>query len=438
MPLSPPILSLAAIGNDLVVCLVRTSVGGATITPVTTISDALRTGHASLREGVSRLGIRLSGARIVFTCPSGMCSLRPIGLGIDNWSKARDEVLASLGRLFPMTSDNALVGLIDRRPDAISGESAGHRAYLCAVRRDQVNPWIVMIEQALGRAPDIVLSPPMATLGLGLQQTEHAGVIERQPSGICTIHRLDHGEITALSEPWSPEVDESAALAGIRLLELPTAATAQPFPGVERIDPQQYAASCALATIVGFAHLAPLLGRTPRRLPSWVAPAAAVLLAAILVGASFPLRAARYDRAIAEAAREESAIQPDFVRVSAQRQEAEARRNTLQTVVQNHLNAWTPMTPDLAALREAMPDGAFIYRYTLDANHLTIHGEAPRASDVLLAIERSDAFAAAQQISPPSIADERGLERFHIRAERQTPSRGQAAAPRSRTQGGAR
>lgn len=438
MPLSPPILSLAAIGNDLVVCLVRPSFSGATITPGVTINEALRAGHAPLREAVTRLGVRASGIRIALTCPSGICSLRPIGLGIENWSKARDEVLASLGRLFPMTSDNALVGLIDRRPDAVAADSAAHRGYLCAVRRDQINPWLTMIEQALGRAPDIVLAPPMATFGLGLQQTEHAGVIERQPSGICTIHRLEYGEITALSEPWSPEIDESAALAGIRLLEMPTAAAAQPLPGVERIDPQQYAASCALATLVGSAHLAPLHGRTPRRLPAWVAPAAAVLLAVVLVGASFPLRAARYDRAIAEAADQERTIQPEFVRVSALRQEAEMRRNTLQAVVRNHMNAWTPMTPDLAALRAAMPDGAFLYRYTLDANHLTIHGEAPRAADVLLAIERSEAFTAAQQVSPPSSADERGLERFHIRAERRTHSQGQATAPRSRAQGGAR
>lgn len=437
MPLTQTILSLASVGNDLAVCLVRISPVGGTVTPVTMIKDALRVGSVTLRESIARTGIRASSVRIVFTCPSGMYSLRPIGLGMQNWSKARDEVLASLGRLFPMSSDNAFVGLIDRRTPDDTGENQVPSGYLCAVRKDLMNPWIMMIEQALGRAPDIMLAPPMAIFGLGLQQTESAGVVERQASGIRTIHRIEYGEITSLSEPWSPEADEPAALAGMRLIELPTAATYEPYPGIEGIDPQQYAASCALAAVVGSASLAPLHGKAPRRLPAWTVPAAAVLLAALLLGASFPLRADRYDRAIAAAAAQEQQIQQDFMRVSRLHEDAEARRKSLHAIVRNHYDGWKPMTPDLAALRDTMPDGAFIYRYTLDASHLTIHGEAPRAADVLLAIERSDAFTAAQQISPPSLVEDRALERFHIRARRSPGGHHQAEVSRSRMQGDA-
>ncbi len=421
MNLRSNILALSVIGHDLAIASVEVSPLGANVRRVGVLREALRAGPVALSDMLAGTGIVPHARHIVFTPPSGSCSMRPIALGVANWSKAREEVLASIGRLFPMTRDDALVGLVERSPAAslASQPQQPAQGYLFAIRREQIEPWAHFIEQALGRAPDTVLAPPMVTLGLGLQDTPEAGVIDRSPGAMLTIHRLAYSNITSLSEPWAPDIDDSAALAGIRLLQFPAPENTPPILGVDRIDPVDYAAAAGLAIIVGAGRIAPLLGKTPNRIPRWLTPAAAILLAATLIGISLPLRDARYDDAISAIEREQQEIQPEFVRVSAIRQQTHTRLAALNQVVNSTYTNWRRSTPDLVALHQSLPEGAFIYRYTLDTDALSIQGEAPRAADVLLAIERSHAFSGAEQVTPPSVVPDRSLERFHIRAQRE-------------------
>jgi len=70
----------------------------------------------------------------------------------------------------------------------------------------------------------------------------------------------------------------------------------------------------------------------------------------------------------------------------------------------------------LASLTEAMPEGAFVTELTYEDDELTMTGYARRASDVLGAVERSDAFSSARFLSPVTRDQRLERERFSLSA----------------------
>lgn len=347
--------------------------------------------------------------RLTLVCPGAWCALRPMPLSLDRWAAAREEVLRSIEGFVPIPAEHALIGLIDRRAHAAPGAPGGPAAaagpgasYLVALDRRRIEPWLAALASALGRPVDVLLSSHGAALGVGAGAHDRALVLDGAPGAAIVAHRFEHGEVIALAEPLAD-------------------ADADGDPAPFRIEPTpaELALGAALLPRVAPGRCAPLMGRptpAPRR---WLAPAS-LAAAAALVMLSVP----QIDAARSSAATERLLAQIDATRDGAQaarreRDEAMALIERLRAAQAIFASTPPSVLPALAAAQGVVPDDGFLYRVELDATSATLRGEAPRASDVLRALEATPQFQSARQTESVIPVEERSAEQFTLRADRE-------------------
>lgn len=401
-------LSAAAVGDDLHV--VRVGVLGKR---VRVRRGPVLKGFLSMSPDEARAALAgVAGAReVVLTCPSGMCGVRPMQLEFARWGTAKGEITRSIDRLFPLSSEEAAIGLVDA---ASSGGEGSGRAYLVAAARHDIQKWSGHLERALGHEVSEVLSSHMAMLGLGLQHDQRAGLIEATPAGE-EIHWLRYGQVEELGAPWSSEMDDSTTLAGARLVRLPGAGDGG---GVDELSGHDLAIGAALAPVVAGGRFAPVIGRTSTAPRRWLAPAAAAVAAGLLLWVAPGVREARYERALADLEVREAAMESDFTRIEGMRSELARLRGLMEDGVGSVAKGWRSPMPDLVAIHDVLPAGAYVYDVGVTESRATIAGEAPRASDVLRALEASSAFRDPRQESPTAPVPGGERERFDFSATR--------------------
>lgn len=416
-------LSLVIDGADLVCASLSGSPLGLRMQRGPHVLDFL---HASAEEQRRALsGAEALPGRITLTVPATWCNVRPIALRCEQWSSARPEIMRSLSSLFPMAPADAVVGLIDRAAQSADGARGAGRgapgnsgAYLVAVDRARLDPWLDAIRAALGRDVDLVLAPHMAILGLGLQSVERAEVLERQTGGAMVCHRLWRGEITELYHP----LDESGAgqhITRLRLAEsVPAIDNERSAPGVPRIDVHELCAAGALAPLVAPGRFAPLMGRAPHGARRWALPAAGVALGLVaLWGASWTIDA-RYRSASERIERSQEGREQALAAVERDRSATLRLVALLDAAARGPVASPRSVLPELVAAHAALPTDGFLYRVELDGSGVTLRGESKRASDVLEQLDRTPGFRSARNVSTPAPVEERASEMFDIRAER--------------------
>lgn len=425
------ILSALIHGEDLHAALVSIGPSGVRIRQGPVVRRFMSITPDELRLALAAARVP-PGAAVVLTLPAALCAIRPVPITTGAWAGARPELLRSIASLFPLTPDDAMVGLVDRAdstlapiPDAGDAVGAGEQGgFLIAVRRSAVQPMIDAVERALGRRIDAVQAPHHALLGLGLQRCPLATIIEPAAAGATLVHRLRYARPELLGEPI--EDIDPVDTPDMRTLLWPAHA-GQPTPDHEAatsLSPGDLAVGAALARAAvhaGAAPFAPLHGRpaaAPRR---WLAPAAVAAVALAVLWGGFVMQSARY-RAGAERIETERAAIAAAVQ-DAQRQSDELDRYA--SLVRSGLTAstgeWQPLMPLLAAAHGAIPGDGFIYRLEMDARTVTIKGEAARSLEVLSSLEATPQFQNAESLEPPATISDRSLETFNIRARRAPP-----------------
>jgi hypothetical protein len=399
-------LAGAIVGGDLHTAVVNVSPLG-----VRAKVRAVLHGFREMPTDVARrtLGEVPEGASIVLVIPSSMVGVRPTALPADRWAAAREEILKSIESLFPFPASEAAAGCVGRRLPG--GESAG---YIIAADRRQLRPWMEALQKVVGRPVDSVVSSHMALLGLGLQQEANAEVLEWSGAG-WSAHRLAWGEISELNGSMSDVLSGRIALPSDR-----------PAPsGARAISGADLAAAGALASVIAPGTLAPLIGRSVGSSRRWVPAAAAIGLGCLLLWGAGRIEEWRYERGIAHLERARAEQQSARARVES----SQARTNELVARLDAASKAFgapsAGMLSALEAAQAAVPEGAFLYRVEVDGKTVTVKGEAKRAGDVLRALEDSPAFRGARELDTPVTVEERGLEMFNIRVERE-PSGGGA------------
>lgn len=394
----------AIVGGDLHTALVSVSPLG-----VRARAGAVLRGFREMPVDEARrtLGEVPDGASIFLVVPASMVGVRPTALPADRWPVAREEILKSIESLFPFPASDAAAGYVGRRLHG--GESAG---YIIAADRRQLRPWMEAMQKVVGRPVDSVVSTHMALLGLGLQQEAIAEVVEWSggSGGGWSAHRLAWGEISELNGSTSEgESSVRIAIPGDR----------SPPTGARVISGADLAAAGALASVVAPGAFAPLIGRSTRSSQRWIPAAAAIGLGCLLLWSAGRIEEWRYERGIERVERARAAQQAARGRVET----AQTRTNELIARLEAASKAFgapsAGMLSAVEAAQAAVPEGAFLYRVEVDDKTVTVKGEAKRAGDVLRALEDSPAFRGARELDTPVTVEERGLEMFNIRVERE-------------------
>lgn len=417
-------LSAAIVGDDLVTAVVSRGPMGATTRRGPVLRRFLSMPADEARRALSAVDPGAS-ARLILTIPTSWCAVRPVPIDARTWHGAKDAVLASIEQLVPVSSGEAMVGLISRRPGASAAasaqpESAGAEetgssssGWLVVARRPQVIAWSEALTRAAGRAPSAVLAAPMAVLGLGLQNADRAEVLDELAGRVAVRHTLSGGEIDELA--GSLGLGDGASPGAVRMPGV------DPDIGGTALQPHDLAVGAALCEDIGAGMFVPLEGVSRRSGNRWFAPAAAAAVAAVLfIGAG---RASdwRYEKATEAllAQRED----PDRKQRQKAVEDASAATLRLAALIETGVNpavkSWRPMLPDLAAAQSAVPSSGFLYRISLDAERLELRGEAERTGDVLKNLDAEGSrFVGITRPDPISQVPQRNLEMFTVRATR--------------------
>lgn len=427
-------VSAAVVGEDLYVVRVTGPTWRVKVRRGPVLRRFLAIGSEEARRALTEIG---GSGRVVLTIGSGICGVRPMQLGMRRWGAARAEVVRSIGRLFPLEPEEAAVGLVERAPASggaarrpgAEGDNA-ERGYLVVAPRRDVEAWTDALGRALGREVTEVLAPSMAMLGLGLQHEERAGVIERSASGGEEIHWLRYGAVEELGAAWSSEMDDTTEVGGATLRRLPGAEGAR---GGDPIDGFELAIAAALAPAVAGGRFAPLVGRAPGAPKRWILPVGAGVAAALLLWAGGAVMNGRYERAIGRLEAEEASMADDLARVQAMRTELDEKTALIEQGVGKTVAQWKSVMPDLTAAHAVVPARGFLYEVGVDEDRVFLRGEAPRASDVLRALEASSSFEDPQQQSPVRAVEERSSEEFDLVAHRVSAGAKPSAPPEGGT-----
>lgn len=394
------ILSAAVVGDDLHTALVSGSLLGVRWRA----GPVLRSFRGMAPEEARRaLGPLARGSRLMLVLPSSMVGCRATGVPSSRWLSAREEVLSGIQSLFPMSPEDACVGFVGRR--GASGEDSG---YILAADRKVVDAWTEALSRATGSSVDVVLSSHQALLGLGVQGESETHIADHALPGE-PVHRLVYGEVAELSAAPASESLVAAARA------LPGA---EGEVGSRAMSGAELAASAALALRTAPGLIGPLRGASPGSALRWVPAIAAVAAACVIPWLASATREWRYERAAAALEREAEASRPRFETIMRQRARIESFAAALGAVRGAGSGGGVSMLGMVDAVQRSVPGDAFIYRVDLDSGSMAVRGEAKRAGEVLRAIEESEEFQGAREQDAPVIAEERGLEMFHIRAER--------------------
>lgn len=393
------IFSGAIVGDDLHTALVSGSALG-----VRAKAGPVLRGFRGMgvEDGRRLLGGMPAGVAVVLIVPGSIAAVRPTALPAGRWGAAKDELMKSVESLFPFPAEQAVVGFVGRR--LAGGEEAG---YLVGADRRSLRAWTDVLERMLARPVDAVVSSHMALLGLGLQGDPERAVAEAGPGGPVR-HRLVWGEVAELNGAAS-DGDSGSAVA------LPPAedGAAGTLSGAE------LAAAGALAFASSGDRFAPLVGRVRTGGPRWLAAAVLVAVGGLMIWGASVVASWRTERGIArlERARADHAlVLEESRRARAVARDLSAR---LEAVGRVFAGPSSGVLPAVRAALAAVPEGAFVYRIEVDAATVTIKGEAKRAGDVLRALEESEEFKGARDLDTPVAVEERGLEMFNIRADRE-------------------
>lgn len=399
-------------GDDLRVVKVSGGVGGARAESVGVVESALSGGMDRAREVFRRAG----GGRLILTVPSEWAAVRAISMTCGQWRDGVAEIRRSVGGLLPLSSEDAMLGLIESR-SADGGGGAGG-GYLVGVSAAQVRPWIELIERAAGRRLDAVLTRHMAMLGLGLQEFERASVLETGDEsgwGAGAVHRFSHGLVERLGEAWGPgdDLGEHAVVIG----PAPEGVRARSIGGDE------VAVGAALARGVAGDSFVALDASPARAMGKWLAPIGALAAAGLLFAGGSMWHESRMARASERLDARMARISAEVEAASAARGEALETMALIESARRAADDARGKMLPALVAALEAVPSGGFVYTLEVSRDRLMMRGEAGRAGDVIRAIENSDAFAGAKLVSPVTASRVSGNEVFDVAAAREGAGR---------------
>lgn len=421
--LSSATIGLAIVGDDLATCIVRRSATGAERRDGPVIRRFLSLSGDDAARQLAEVAV--AGARIVLALPGSACAVRPIALTTRTWAKARAEIQRAVPSLFPLTAEDALLSLIDAAPkddDAGTPESG----WLIATSRQRMEIWRTAIERAVGRGIDEVIPFHAAVAALGLQHDQQATVIESVRTGGARAHRFRYAHPTQLSQPAELDHPDPNDWTTGRLITLSDKAQA------DAATPTDLAVAAAnasrLARDGGMAAFVPFVGRVATPRSRLVMPLAGIGAAAAMVTVAIMLGNARMASATerVEADREEIVAQVSVVREQRERYQGLAKR--IKLFAQLTPAAQPRVLPLLASAQQSVPVDGFLYRVDLDAQMVTIRGEAPRTLDVLARLEATEHYRSAESLEPPAMIKDRTLESFHIRARRaDLPARSQEA-----------
>ncbi len=334
-------------------------------------------------------------ARIVLTVPGEWASVRPISVTSAQWRDGAAEIRKSVGGLLPLSSEDAMLGVIDARGGAAAevggGGGSGGGGYLVGVSESLVRPWMALLERAAGRGVDRVLTVQMAMLGLGLQGHDQADVLESMGGGWLR-HRLVRGLVERIGEPWG----EGDALAA----EAVAIGAAPPAPGVRAVTGDDLAAAAALASRVAGESFVSLNGRPTRAWARWAWPAGMVAASVALLVAGGVWRQSRVERATARLDARIAEISADVRATAEARAEAERLAAMIESARGVSREAERKILPLLIAAMESVPAGGFISTIQITPDRLVMRGEAPQAGEVVRFIEVSPEFEQARLTSP--------------------------------------
>ncbi|MEM1424903.1 MAG: PilN domain-containing protein, partial [Planctomycetota bacterium] len=368
---------------------VRDTPLGASSSLVEAIDDALATPADRLRERLP--AIKRSDA-LVFVCPSSLVSTRPFALTARTLPAAREDLVASVATLFPLTPDDARLGIIDLAPTDDPSDDAAPRGALLAASAHALRPWLEHIHAVTGRTPDAVLAPAHCLPALGFQNEASARVLESLGPGETVEHPLRFGlpaELARTPDAASPE--PAHALPG-----------ASPANSGRALRPAELALAGALAPTASRTRIAPLQGELPTPRARWLLPAACLALASVLAFLALRAPEARTRALVRDIEARNTSIEPDVQRVSAVRREALALQALLDDALAPTLARWSPTTPDLEAAHDALPEGVWLSSLALTETELRIAGVARDPRAVLRAVESSSAFEGAAFTMPPA------------------------------------
>jgi hypothetical protein len=417
MPIAPHrVLSAVIVGDDAHTALVDLAPLRTRARRGPTLKGFLSAPVEDLRRA---LPPEAAGRELVLTVPSSACGVRSAGVGAAQWNGARAEIHRSIGKMFPISPEEALLGFVARAPrGAEAEESAG--GYLIVAQREAVRPHVERLREIAGPESVRLLAPQMAILGLGYQRLADVGVLDAGPTGAPVIHRLRRGRVVGLAEPWDPEASDAAAVGGLSLWRLPRGMDdADPsLRSIAAIDPHDLAVAAALAPRVGGGEIAPLDERATPAPNRWLFPLAATAAAIALVWGAASVREARLERGVDRVARQEERLQAEFAEAQRLRQELDRLRARVRAGVIEPTSDWRPILPALADAEAVVPTSGFVYSLDVSPERVLIRGEAPLASDVLRGLEETDRFRNAAFQDPTSDVAERNAESFHLRADR--------------------
>lgn len=389
-------------GDGLRVVRVREGLMGGRGESIGVIESALGPGGAERARAV--LG-RAGGGRLVLTVPSEWAAVRAISMRCAQWREGAGEVRRSVGGLLPLGSDDAMLGLIE--------SVGGGGGYLIGVSAAQVRPWAEMVERASGKKIDALMTRHMAMLGLGLQDHERADVLEMGDGGGWgggVVHRLSHGLVERLGEPWGEgdaladgSVVIGAAPAGVR---------------ARVIGAEELAVGAALAGRVAGGSFVALDAEPARAWGKWMMPIGALAAAGALFVGGGVWHEARLERASQRLDARIAQIGAEVEAVSDVRDEALATMALIETARKEAAASSGKMLPALVSALESVPAGGFVYSVEISRDRLLMRGEAGRAGDVVRGIENSASFEGAKLVSPVTTSRVSGGEVFDVAADR--------------------
>ena len=405
MPLAQqPILSLAVDQGALAWALVRWGAAGARVRSGPPIERFLDLRPDETARTIGRVD---QGARVVLVLPASWCGVRPVGVPIARWNAAKAELQRSIDGLFPLTSEDALLGLVERTSEP--GEPS-QGSFLIASSSARVGPWLDAIRRAFGVDQMSVVSPHMALAGLGVQDRPAAEVRERLATGGWVEHRLRWGLLADAGAPTRAPLTGTDS--GWALLD---------NDQWRSLSPTDLCVAAAMAMRTAPGSFAPLLGPSPRVPQRWVPAAALALLAAGVLWAGPALRDWRLQAAINALDTKARDFSDQLAQASSD-YDAAMRLGSRINDAQRLTPADAPdLLDELARVQQAVPAEGFLYRVELSTAAVTLKGECRRAGDVLRALNASPALRNPQMLDAPVAIEERGLELFHVRAERAGP-----------------
>lgn len=394
-------------GDDLCLAQVGAAVGRPSVRELPTLRGFLAMPPDQARAALGRL----TQGPITLTCPGAWCAVRPVQITRREWGSARDEILRSIDRLLPLTPDEAVAGLIDIYDE--NGDAV--EARLIGLRRAQLQPWLDAIERVFNRPVDRVLSPHMAMLGLGLQSNLRSFVYE-PTDGFLERHELRFGLPTRLGEAAGEDTAPDAP--AVILPDLVSGQAPPRVDGVEPVSARDLAIGAALASSVTPETFAPLIGRSPRQRPRWVAPVLIAAAAAALALTAVWIDDERLREATAQARARQASLEPEVERVQELRRAADRYIRLLREGVGEATEGWRSVLPDLAEAHAALGEQGFYQRIEVSADALSVRGEARSWTEVLERLEESPRFRDAAAVSPVSKSSVSGFDVFELRADR--------------------